>query len=799
MATRSANWLTVLARSWFPLALLALLILAVPGLVLFGLHLSGSEGEFNTWLQDRFQLTYHISLLWWVALILLLVPVAIVLLYFLKLKRKPLSVPSTFLWRKSIEDLHVNALFQWLRQNLLLLLQLLAILLLIYSVMDFRVHGYSKQGKHYILMIDNSASMGAIDITPSRLHWARQEALKEIDAATDNDYGMVIVFNSSAQILQSYTNNRGQLRSAVEKIEQTQRSTRIEEALSLADSLANPNRSADDASVRPANVEPGKERTYVAAEGIKDTEVHLFSDGRFPDLPDFSLGNLIIHFHTAGKIERQEVTPELLRAAGQTSAGKVTLGPAVVNNVALVAFNASRDDDDPTKLQVFARVLNFRKDSVNVKVELEVQSKGQIIGVHEGKLKLPARQLKIEKMSEPDSAAAANKSDKPAPPEEFFLQTVPSEASLTFDLTDIDDRANVVLHAKLVGIAEDGKPVSIADHFPLDDEAWLVVGIVRRARILLVGKANEAVEAFFNDASTGKVATLTRLAPEDLSKDSYRLAARNGEYDLVIFDRCGPASEEEMPRANTFFIGYPPPAWKLDALEKISNPQIKGWMGKHPVMRYLVALQEVGVAEAFKVPEIPERNRLLEIDQKNSLLFTRSRQSFTDLVLTFAILTDKGEWNTNWPLLPSFPLFLRNVLYALGSISDGTGEEILQPGQVKTVRPDVNVSEIEITDPEGKVQKLNRGSRADFAYGDTDRVGIYRVAWEGEWQRSFAVNLLDVEESNIEPRTAIHIGAVQVVSDQERRQPRELWKWFVLLALGLLLAEWYIYNRRVYV
>src|SRR6266849_9431470 len=169
MATRSANWLTVLARSWFPLALVALLILAVPGLVLFGLHLSGGEGPFNAWLQDRFQLTYHISLLWWLALILLLVPVAIVLLYFLKLKRKPLSVPSTFLWRKSIEDLHVNALFQWLRQNILLLLQILAVLFLIYSVMDFRVHGRTSESKHYILMIYNSASMGATDVEPSRL------------------------------------------------------------------------------------------------------------------------------------------------------------------------------------------------------------------------------------------------------------------------------------------------------------------------------------------------------------------------------------------------------------------------------------------------------------------------------------------------------------------------------------------------------------------------------------------------------------------------------------------------------
>jgi hypothetical protein len=792
MVGHSANWLTILARSWFPLALLALLILAVPGLMLFGLHVSGGEGPFNAWLQDRFQLTYHIPLAWWIALILLLVPVAIVLLYFLKLKRKPLSVPSTFLWRKSIEDLHVNALFQWLRQNLLLLLQLLAILILIYSLMDFRLHGSSKEGKHYILMIDNSASMGATDISPNRLHWAKQQAFKEIDAATDNDYGMVIVFNSSAEILQSYTNNRGQLSSAVEKIEQTQRPTRIEEALSLADSLANPNRSADDASVRPANVEPGKERTYVAAEGIKDTEIHLFSDGRFPDMPDFSLGNLIIHFHTAGKIEREAVTPELLKGAGPASVAKISVGPAVVNNVALVAFNAARDDDDPSKLQVFARVLNFRKDPETVNVELEVQVRGQTKELHapRQKVQLPARQLKIEKLSEPDSAGAASKADKPAPPEEFFLQTVPSEASATFDLTDIDDRANVVLHAKLVGITDD---------FPLDDEAWLVVGVVRKARILLVGKVNDALDAFFADAATGKVATVTRLSPDDLSKDTYRRPARNGDYDLVVFDRCSPASEEDMPRGNTFFIGQPPPPWKLNTLEKINNPQIKGWMGRHPVLRYLAALQEIGVAEAFKIPDIPERNRLIEIDQKNALLFSRTRQSFTDLVLTFPIITEKGEWNTNWPLLPSFPLFLRNVVYALGSISDGTGEEILQPGQVKTLRPDVSVSEIEVTDPAGKVQKLGRGSRADFSYGDTQHVGVYRVAWDGEGQRSFAVNLLDAEESNIEPRPAIHIGAEQVVGDQERRQPRELWKWFVLLGLGLLLAEWYIYNRRVYV
>ena len=53
------------------------------------------------------------------------------LLYFLKLKRQPLEVPSTYLWHRTIEDLHVNSLWQRLRQNLLLFLQLLLLLLAI--------------------------------------------------------------------------------------------------------------------------------------------------------------------------------------------------------------------------------------------------------------------------------------------------------------------------------------------------------------------------------------------------------------------------------------------------------------------------------------------------------------------------------------------------------------------------------------------------------------------------------------------------------------------------------------------
>src|SRR5205823_661744 len=171
---------------------------------------------------------------------------------------------------------------------------------------------------------------------------------------------------------------------------------------------------------------------------------------------------------------------------------------------------------------------------------------------------------------------------------------------------------------------------------------------------------------------------------------------------------------------------------------------------------------------------------------------------YTDVVLCFPILTDSGEWNTNWPLLPSFPLFWRNVLYTLGNIRDAAGEENTQPGQVKLLRPDGKVDRINVTDPKGEVTNLERGTRADFAYGATESVGVYRAEWEGGGRR-FAVNLLDPDESNVEPRTTVQIGSEAVQTGAVRRQPRELWKFAVLAGLAFLLLEWYVYNRRVFV
>src|SRR5271154_6054185 len=101
----------------------------------------------------------------------------LLLLYFLKLRRREMDVASTFLWKKAIQDLQVNAPFQKLRRNLLLLLQLLLLVLLCLAL-SRPVSNYTPgAGKTSVILIDRSASMAAKDLSGhSRLDEAKKNA-----------------------------------------------------------------------------------------------------------------------------------------------------------------------------------------------------------------------------------------------------------------------------------------------------------------------------------------------------------------------------------------------------------------------------------------------------------------------------------------------------------------------------------------------------------------------------------------------------------------------------------------------
>ena len=66
-------------------------------------------------------------------------------------------------------------------------------------------------------------------------------------------------------------------------------------------------------------------------------------------------------------------------------------------------------------------------------------------------------------------------------------------------------------------------------------------------------------------------------APEAIGTPDFKQRMGSETYDLVIFDQCAPTKPEEMPLANTLFIGRVPPlpGWtEKSSPEKVGAPQI---------------------------------------------------------------------------------------------------------------------------------------------------------------------------------------------------------------------------------
>jgi len=261
---------------------------------------------------------------------------ALLILYFLKLRRQPMDVPSTLLWRKAISDLQVNAPFQRLRRNLLLFLQLLLLLLLLLALSRPVTNYHPGAGKATAFLIDRSGSMSARDIDgKSRLDEAKRRAKEYVDSMGRHSTAMVIAFDDTAATVQPWTSDAAVLRAKIDSITPSDRKSRLKLAYQLAQGQSNFNPDQLRASDR------------------QSVDIRLFSDGRVLDNTDELAvqGNLIFE----------------------------KIGTDTAHNVAIVALNAKRNYERPTQVQVFARLANFGPDPVEAPVQLSVD--GEVVGM----------------------------------------------------------------------------------------------------------------------------------------------------------------------------------------------------------------------------------------------------------------------------------------------------------------------------------------------------------------------------------------------------------------------------------
>ena len=318
------------------------------------------------------------------------------------------------------------------------------------------------------------------------------------------------------------------------------------------------------------------------------------------------------------------------------------------------------------------------------------------------------------------------------------------------------------------------------DDLGVDNRAWLTLRPASRVRVLLVGAQN-STSSFYLKRALGLEprVELSAVSPED-----YLV---NNDFDLTIFNGFDP---EVLPAGSMVFFDSLPPIPGVGSSGEIENPPVLATDKEHPAMRFLNP-GNLGVLSARRL-ELPSGSKTLISTRGGPLIADVSRGGQQILIVAF----DLSE--SNWPLRLSFPLFIQNVVSWTPRASQGGGASVSTGDSIALMpAPDVEVATITPPgDAAATVMKLD--PLRPVYFGATEKAGIYSIR-RGDETEQVAVNLLHRGESSIAPTESIGFGRGAIVAEHGPvKQTRELWRWFVWVAVAILIAEWWVYSRRAW-
>src|SRR5687767_6123678 len=167
--------------------------------------------------------------------------IPILLLYMLKLRRKQVQVSSTLLWTQLLRDRQANAPWQKIKRNLLLFLQLIILAALVFAFARPALQTPAVASGSVVVLLDASASMNAIDVTPSRFELARSMAQTLIDQLSGDARMTLILVGQTSRALVASETDKAILKKALSEAQPTQGGADWQSAFALAAGAAHGN------------------------------------------------------------------------------------------------------------------------------------------------------------------------------------------------------------------------------------------------------------------------------------------------------------------------------------------------------------------------------------------------------------------------------------------------------------------------------------------------------------------------------------------------------------------------------
>ena len=319
--------------------------------------------------------------------------------------------------------------------------------------------------------------------------------------------------------------------------------------------------------------------------------------------------------------------------------------------------------------------------------------------------------------------------------------------------------------------------LELNDDLSADNRAATVLSDRPPVWILLVTRGNYFLESLLAGHANASVNVVTSVSASSFEQQVL-------SNHIVIMDGLEPPP---LHVGNFLLINTSAPNLPITVKGTADAPPVVDWDTTDPILRG-VQLRDLQVRRA-QVVGLGEGVKPLLYANGSPIVSSYDTGRLRAVHLGFDLL------ESDLPLRVAFPVLMSNILEWLSPQHGTFMSHQVQAGAPYPIELDGTTREVSVRKPSGEWLKLPV-TENPLAFRDTSEVGIYSVRVGKKTQR-FAVNLVSREESDIIPKSMERKidGPVVASASAPETVKQPLWPYFVVLAFGLTLVEWYFWCR----
>jgi Ca-activated chloride channel homolog len=351
----------------------------------------------------------------------------------------------------------------------------------------------------------------------------------------------------------------------------------------------------------------------------------------------------------------------------------------------------------------------------------------------------------------------------------------------------LDGSDTLALDDQAAAVRPDAEPVPVTLVTP--GNLFIKTALSLLPGVILTEQTIDIPPAVAEDEEPSETVTATplpTLAP----------APAAGSASILIYDNYIP---DVLPEGGSLLFIAPPRSSRYFTITGlVEQPLPRAVDAADPLLRH-ISFSDVSVLDAARIPLPDWATPVVSGDLENEnvpLIFRGEVEGRRIAVLAFDLR------HSDLPLQIAFPLLWANLIEWLAPGAGSAVPAQVQPGEVLVIPAPEGVRTAALSLPDRSTTRLQAES-GQFIFNNTNQLGVYQVRFESPEangagrEAAFAVNLFSLLESDLKPAGNLPGLSLQdaQTSTGAQQAMREWWRPLAMLALGLLVGEWLVYQR----